>query len=106
MDTIFIQIASYRDRELVPTVLDALAQAAHPERLSFGICWQYQTEEELQYIEPLKNLKNCRIDAVSAAQSRGACWARSRTQKLWRGERYTLQIDSHIVTNFLVKSYT
>ena len=94
-DSIFIQIASYRDPELIPTVQDAIAQAAHPERLSFGICWQYQTEEELRYIEPLRNIKNCRIEAIPAAQSRGVGWARSKTQKLWRKERYTLQIDSH-----------
>ncbi|MEQ9001057.1 MAG: GlcNAc-transferase family protein [Coleofasciculus sp. B1-GNL1-01] len=96
METIFIQIAAYRDRELIPTVQDAIAQATHPERLSFGICWQYQTEEELNSINLLRQINNCRIKAIPATQSRGAGWARAKTQKLWQGERYTLQIDSHM----------
>lgn len=95
METIFIQIAAYRDRELIPTVQDAIAQATHPERLSFGICWQFETQEEFHYINPLKTIKNCRIESIPATQSRGVCWARSKVQKLWQGERYTLQIDSH-----------
>ena len=96
MNIIFVQIASYRDPELLPTIYDAIEQAEFPEHISFGICWQYQTEEELQYIEPLKTIKNCRVKTVPASESRGADWARSEVQKLWRGEKYTLQIDSHM----------
>lgn len=96
MDTIFIQIAAYRDRELVPTVEDAIAQATHPERISFGICWQYEGQEEIDYIKPLKTINNCRIKAITASKSGGLGWARSQTEKLWRGERYTLQIDAHM----------
>ena len=54
MNTIFIQIASYRDRELIPTIKDAIEQAEFPELLSFGICWQYQTDNELIYIDALQ----------------------------------------------------
>ncbi len=96
MDNIFIQIAAYRDRELVPTVQDAIAQATHPERISFGICWQYEGQAEIDYIEPLKTIKNCRIKAIPASKSRGLGWARSQTEKLWKGELYTLQIDAHM----------
>ncbi|MFP4412718.1 GlcNAc-transferase family protein, partial [Coleofasciculus sp.] len=93
METIFIQIAAYRDRELIPTVKDAITQATHPERLSFGICWQFETQEEFHYINPLKTITNCRIESIPATQSRGVCWVRSKVQKLWQGEGYTLQID-------------
>jgi hypothetical protein len=96
MNTIFVQIASYRDMELIPTIEDALEQAHFPENVSFGVCWQYETEEELDYIAPLKNLKNCRLTAVRASKSRGLGWARSEVQKLWQGEKYTLQTDSHM----------
>ncbi|MGK7958534.1 MAG: GlcNAc-transferase family protein [Crocosphaera sp.] len=96
METIFIQVVAYRDRELVPTIQDAIAQATHPERLRFGICWQYESEEEKHYINPLKTLKNCRIQAISSQKSRGVGWARSQVQKLWCKEKYTLQIDSHM----------
>ena len=27
--------------------------------------------------------------------SKGACWARAEAMKLWRGERWFLQVDSH-----------
>ena len=57
METIFIQIAADRDRELIPTVEDAIAQATHPERLSFGICWQFETQEEFHYIDSLRTIK-------------------------------------------------
>jgi hypothetical protein len=29
------------------------------------------------------------------SKSKGLCWARSEIQKLWEGEEYTLQLDSH-----------
>ncbi len=32
-DKIFVQLASYRDPQLVPTINDALKKAANPERL-------------------------------------------------------------------------
>ena len=67
---IFIQIAAYRDLELVPTVKDAIAQAAYPERLSFGICWQY-ADSELYYIDLLKEIPHCRVESIPAKQSQG-----------------------------------
>ena len=45
MKEILVSIAAYRDPELVPTVEDCLAKAAHPGRLRFGICWQHGPEE-------------------------------------------------------------
>jgi hypothetical protein len=96
MNTIFVQIASYRDMELIPTIEDALEQAHFPENISFGVCWQYKTEEELHYIEPLKQIKNCRLITIPSSESRGVGWARSQVQKLWQGEKYTLQTDSHM----------
>lgn len=95
-NTIFVQIASYRDVELIPTIEDAIGQAYFPELLSFGICWQYQSESELHYIDTLKSIKNCRITSVLASDSQGVGWARYQVQKLWQGEKYTLQIDSHM----------
>ena len=48
MDKIFVQIASYRDPELVPTIRDCIAKAKHPERLTFGINWQRDENESLE----------------------------------------------------------
>ena len=89
---IFIQIAAYRDSELVPTLRDCIAQADAPEKLSFGICWQRADTDSL---EEFADLDGLRLMSIPYAESRGACWARQQTQQLYQGEGFTLQIDSH-----------
>ena len=37
--SIFIQIASYRDPELRPTLKDLLDKADNPDRLHICVCW-------------------------------------------------------------------
>ncbi len=87
-------MAAYRDPELPWTINDAIANARYPERLSFGVCWQANPEDD-QWIVGLQFLSNCRIYKVLAKDSDGCCWARAITQSLWQGEEYTLQVDSH-----------
>lgn len=93
MFQIFVQIASYRDSELTATVQDAIKKAANPQRLSFGIVWQGKPGVDLLSLD---YLHCCRFLLVDADRSHGVCWARSKTQLLWEGEPYTLQIDSHM----------
>lgn len=95
METIFVQIASYRDTELLPTIKDCIAKASYPERLRFGICWQHAPEDHWDNLDEFKSDARFRIMDVPWQQSKGLGWARSHTQKLWRGETYTLQLDSH-----------
>lgn len=90
---IFVQIAAYRDPELVPTIRDCLAKAAYPDDLRFGICWQ--TDDADRSLAPYLESKQFRIDRVPWKDSQGLCWARSRIQKLYDGEDFTLQLDSH-----------
>jgi hypothetical protein len=92
MDKIFVQIASYRDPQLVLTIDDMINKAKYPERLTFGICWQYDEEED---IEVFNHLPNIRIKHYHYSQSEGLGWARNITNSLYEGEKYTLQIDSH-----------
>lgn len=94
---IFVQIASYRDPECQWTVKDLFEKAAHPERIFVGICWQFDPEEDAHCFEiepPLPD--QVRVDPYNHQESKGVCWARSRTQALWEGEEYTLMIDSHM----------
>ena len=94
---IFIQIASYRDPECQWTVKDLFEKAAHPERLFVGICWQFvKGEDDAFFSVPYPRPQQVRVHEVDARQSKGVCWARSLTQKLWKGEEFTLQIDSHM----------
>jgi len=89
---IFVQIASYRDPELLPTIRDCISKAKHPENLTFGICWQ---RDENESMEEFANDERFKILDYHWSKSKGLCWARSEIQKLWNEEEYTLQLDSH-----------
>jgi len=91
--SVLVSIAAYRDRQLVPTVLDCLAKARRPERLRFAICWQHDDEEMLP--DWFAGERFAVLD-VDWRESRGACWARAEIMRLWRGEDWYLQIDSHM----------
>jgi hypothetical protein len=92
MERIFVQIASYRDTELVPTIKHCLERAKHPERIFFGICRQHDPEEEVDSILKSNNIK---VFDVPYNESKGTCWARNKAQQLYNGEDFSLQIDSH-----------
>ena len=94
-DTIFIQIASYRDPELLNTLKDCIEKAEYPDRLVFGICWQHSEEDEWDTMDLYKDDPRFRILDVNYKDSTGACWARNSIQQLYKGETYTLQLDSH-----------
>jgi hypothetical protein len=46
-NTIFVQMAAYRDPQLCPTLIDMFANAAHPENLHVGITWQHGEEVDV-----------------------------------------------------------
>lgn len=89
---IFVQIASYRDPELLPTIRDCISKAKNPENLTFGICWQ---RDETETMEEFLFDSRFRILEYPWNLSSGLCWARSEIQKLWKDEEYTIQLDSH-----------
>jgi hypothetical protein len=93
--TIFIQIASYRDPELLPTIRDCISKAKFPDQLTFGICWQHDPSDRWDQLEEFHNDKRFRIMDVHWKESKGLGWARQRTQQLYQGETYTMQLDSH-----------
>ncbi|MBM3590746.1 MAG: hypothetical protein FJX30_05195 [Alphaproteobacteria bacterium] len=97
-DTIFVQIASYRDPELQHTLQDLFKKAKRPENIFVGICHQYDMkgdEDNHLFTVPFPRKNQIRIDAIDYRQSNGCCFARNRSQKLWKNEKWTLMIDSH-----------
>lgn len=90
--SIFISVAAYRDPQLVPTLLDCLRHARHPAELHFGVCWQHADGEA-----PLPDLAPARLSLLELPwqDSGGACWARAQAMKMWDGEDFFMQIDSH-----------
>jgi len=90
--TIFIQIASYRDPELIHTIDNCIKNSDKPENLVFGIMWQHDENENLNdYIHDTR----FRIISIHYSKSKGCCWARNKIQQLYDNEEYTLQLDSH-----------
>ena len=96
MEKIFIQIASYRDPELIPTIKSALENARKPENLVFGICRQFHPDDKFDNLDEYRENNNFRIIDVPYLESGGACWARNQIQQKYKKEKYTLQIDSHM----------
>jgi hypothetical protein len=94
-DEIFVAIASYTDPELSRTLRDCSEMARYPQRLRFGICWQRDDAHPIDLSEFRRDPRFRFFDAT-IQQSRGGPWARNHAQRLWRGEPYTLQVDSHM----------
>ena len=113
-DTIFVQVASYRDPELLPTLVDLIRRSAKPARLRVVVCWQHADEQPLAAfwqrgfgkwrVERADGWNVHHLDFLGAKielidvphfATQGACWARNLIQQRYGGERYTLQLDSH-----------
>jgi len=92
---IFIQIASYRDPQLIPTLDDCIDKATNPENLVFSIAWQHSSEDEWDTLDKYKDDPRFKIIDIDYRESKGACWARNTLQQQYDGEEYTLQLDSH-----------
>ena len=90
---IYVQIPAYRDSELSHTLLDLYAKAADRSRLRVAVAWQHAPDEQLA--ARVRALPGLEILDIPASQSRGCNWARSLLQRRWRGETYTLFLDSH-----------
>jgi hypothetical protein len=90
--TIFISIASYSDKLLKQTILDAIDKAKFHKDLRFGIVEQSPHDMRLNINQP--NFKYVGIDPKEA---RGVCWARSIAMSLYGGETWYFQIDSHML---------
>jgi hypothetical protein len=93
---IFIQIASYRDPQLVLTIKDMIEKAKNPKNLRFGIARQFHPDDKFDDLSEYSKDKRFRVLDIPYNESRGVCWARNLTQQLYQGEEYTMQIDSHM----------
>jgi len=92
---IFIQIAAYRDPQLIPTLKDCIKKSKHPENLVFSITWQHSEEDVWDNLDDFKFDRRFKIIDVPYTESKGTCWARNLLQQQYDGEEYTLQLDSH-----------
>lgn len=92
---IFVQIASYRDSELIPTINNLLENAKTPDNIVLCICRQYHPDDKFDNLTKFKDDNRFKIIDVLYNETKGVCWARNQMQQLWDGEEYTLHLDSH-----------
>ena len=96
-DTIFIQIASYRDPQLLPTIKDCIKNAKNPQNLHFCVAWQFDEDERLKTETELLSISdNIKIIHIPYKQSKGACWARNLIQQNYIKENMYKYINEHI----------
>jgi hypothetical protein len=103
-ETIFVSIASFRDRECALTLYHMFEKADCPFRIFVGICQQNSpTDRDIlgQYEQLATNgiksfTDNIRIYSMPADQAQGPMLARSIIEKeLYRNEKYYMIIDAH-----------
>ena len=92
--SIFVNIASYCDPVLPFTLDRAIAMAAHPDQLHFGVADQSPAAApRVVQLAQGARLSLVRVDPLDA---RGPCWARALANSLYNGEDWVLQLDSHM----------
>lgn len=92
MSSIFIQISSYRDPELTPTILNAIEQSSGDHFLSFGLHISYLEESEIN----VPDLPNIRYIASKAPKNVGVGIGRYIAHDFYDKEDFYLQCDSHM----------
>jgi [Skp1-protein]-hydroxyproline N-acetylglucosaminyltransferase len=120
-DSIFVSMASYRDEYCMETLQGAYNNSAHPGRLNIGLVQQNCNHDcmsgvlEGGKVEPTDADPDCyalfcatalgqphcdegrvRVLKVEETESVGPFMARYYASKLWGGESWMLQIDSHM----------
>ena len=85
---IFVQIASYRDPQLIPTIKDMLENAKKPKNLVFSIARQFAEEDGFDNLDEYRDDKRFKILDIPYQDAKGVCWARNLTHQLYDGESY------------------
>jgi hypothetical protein len=121
-DTMFLSVASYRDENCGPTVQRAFANAKNPKLLTVGVVEQNCHADcmigtgwaSTRRIVPAPPDKDCVTDFCSSAEGHPHCvegrvrllrlnesesygpfFARFIASKLWGGQEFLVQVDSH-----------
>ncbi len=101
VDTIFVSVASYRDRRCSTTLFELFAHAKRPSRVNVGVVQQNDESDEDCFAEYCRRAgsycrpSNVRIMTIPASESRGVMVVRHYASSLYEGEEYFLQLDAH-----------
>lgn len=96
-ETIFISVASYRDKDCPVTINSAFTKAKNPDRIFIGIC-QQNNENDIDCVDDKFEYKNnIRIIRLSHTDAKGPTYARYVCSTLYKNETYYMQVDSHMI---------
>ncbi len=95
-ETIFVSIASYRDKECSKTLETLFNNASIPQNVFIGICEQNSDDLSEKCLQNSKYKDNVRIFKLDYRDAKGPAYARYFCSKLYNNETYFLQIDSHM----------
>ena len=88
MYKIFVNIASYKDTDLVNTINDAIIKAKFPNRVYLGVSEQSEFENKI-----LPKVKNVRYIYAHYTDSKGTGWHRNEIFKeLYNGEEFCFPV--------------
>lgn len=96
LPTIFVSIASYRDKDCNATLISAFSNATHPARVFVGVCEQNtKAGGEACVLPEFEWHDQVRRISVPYKEAKGPTYARYLCATLYRGETYFCQVDSH-----------
>jgi len=101
MSSIYVQIAAYRDPDVVNTLKDIIKQSSKKNKIVVNIIDQYSHDDNFYDIK--KTFKSLKCDGFASlkykkilyTETKGVCWVRHLLNEDYNNEDYTLQLDSH-----------
>ena len=95
MKTIFVSLASYRDKLCSTTIHSLFENAAYPDNVYVGVCEQ-NDENDLPCMHRSSPFyKNIRMTKMHYTKATGPAYARYLCSQLYEGEDFFFQVDSH-----------
>jgi hypothetical protein len=91
MARIFVNISSYRDAELKPTILDILEKSSGNHKINFGIHISYLDESEID----IPDLPNIQYTTSKVPENVGVGIGRYLAHQFYNNEDFYFQCDSH-----------
>lgn len=111
MKKIFVNICSYRDKLLAPTIESLIENESGRNKITYGVFEQTKLEDSLltKYPHLVKN-KQIRYKRIDPEYSDGVVWARAINSMQIYDEEFQYQIDSHMLfdkswDNYLINDY-
>lgn len=115
MESVYVAIPSMADTETSATVKNAIESAKFPERVFIGVSFKDLNKKEYKKVLALKEkYPNISVEFIKLKKrdvsQYGTGDGRYRAQKLYSGQDYMLQVDSHTYfdkdwDSYLIKSF-